>query len=157
MLAAWSGLRPLIRDPASPNSKDLVRNHLIYVSPSNLITIAGGKWTTYRAMAQETVDAAVNLFKFPVGPCITEKVRLVGSEGWSKNMFIGLVQRVRISAVMGSILGRKTEANDLLLLTSMASRQKSRSILRTTMGIVLGLLHPWQRLAVNVGHCMVSV
>lgn len=99
VLAAWSGLRPLIRDPASPNSKDLVRNHLIYVSPSDLITIAGGKWTTYRAMAQETVDAAVNLFKFPVGPCITERVRLVGSEGWSKNMFIGLVQRVSVSAL----------------------------------------------------------
>ena len=96
VLAAWSGLRPLIRDPASPNSKDLVRNHLIYVSPSNLITIAGGKWTTYRAMAQETVDAAVRLFEFNVGGCITETVRLVGSDGWSKNMFIGLIQRVSL-------------------------------------------------------------
>jgi len=96
VLAAWSGLRPLIRDPASPNSKDLVRNHLIYVSPSDLITIAGGKWTTYRAMAQETVDAAVRLFGFNVGGCITEKVRLVGSDGWSRNMFIGLIQRVSL-------------------------------------------------------------
>jgi glycerol-3-phosphate dehydrogenase len=73
-----------------------VRNHLIYVSPSDLITIAGGKWTTYRAMAQETVDAAVQLFGFNVGPCITEKVRLVGSDGWSQNMFIGLIQRVSL-------------------------------------------------------------
>lgn len=94
VLAAWSGLRPLIRDPSSPNSKDLVRNHLIHVSPtSNLITIAGGKWTTYRRMAEETVDEAVKVFGFKVGGCVTEEVRLVGSEGWSSNMFIGLVQR----------------------------------------------------------------
>lgn len=93
VLSAWCGLRPLIRDPNSSNSKDLVRNHLIAVSPSNLITIAGGKWTTYRAMAKETVDRAVEVFGFNVGPSITEQVRLVGSENWSKNMFIGLVQR----------------------------------------------------------------
>lgn len=45
-------------------------------------------------MAQETVDAAVKLFGFNIGGCITEKVRLVGSDGWSTNMFIGLIQRV---------------------------------------------------------------
>lgn len=45
-------------------------------------------------MAQETVDEAVKVFGFDVGGCVTESVRLVGSEGWSKNMFIGLVQRV---------------------------------------------------------------
>ncbi|KAF8321962.1 FAD dependent oxidoreductase-domain-containing protein [Cantharellus anzutake] len=93
VLSAWSGLRPLIRDPNSSNSKDLVRNHLITVSGSGLITIAGGKWTTYRAMAQETVDKAAEVFGFDVGSSITERVRLVGSENWSKNMFIGLVQR----------------------------------------------------------------
>jgi len=58
-----------------------------------MITIAGGKWTTYRAMAQETVDKAVEVFGFNVGLSITERVRLVGSENWSKNMFIGLIQR----------------------------------------------------------------
>ena len=45
-------------------------------------------------MAKETVDRAVEVFGFNVGPSITEHVRLVGSENWSKNMFIGLVQRV---------------------------------------------------------------
>jgi glycerol-3-phosphate dehydrogenase len=38
-----------------------VRNHVVHVSESNLITIAGGKWTTYRVMAQETVDTAVQV------------------------------------------------------------------------------------------------
>jgi glycerol-3-phosphate dehydrogenase len=100
-LSAWSGLRPLIRDPNSPSSADLVRSHLVHISASGLLTVAGGKWTTYRAMARDAVDAAVKEFKLEKvtknengGACMTEKVRLVGSEGWSKNMFIGLIQRV---------------------------------------------------------------
>ena len=62
VLAAWSGIRPLVRDPSAKNTAALVRNHMINVSESGLLTIAGGKWTTYRAMAQETVDTAIETF-----------------------------------------------------------------------------------------------
>lgn len=48
VLSAWSGIRPLVRDPAAKDTQGLVRNHMINVSPSGLLTIAGGKWTTYR-------------------------------------------------------------------------------------------------------------
>ena len=54
-----SGLRPLVKDPSKEDTQSLVRNHIIHVSPTNLVTIAGGKWTTYRSMALETIDAAV--------------------------------------------------------------------------------------------------
>ena len=58
--SAWAGIRPLVRDPNNPSdTQNLVRNHVIHTSPSNLVTIAGGKWTTYRSMAKETIDAAV--------------------------------------------------------------------------------------------------
>eukprot|EP00967_Tisochrysis_lutea_P045424 scaffold55166_cov30-Tisochrysis_lutea.AAC.6 len=52
--AAWAGLRPLVRDPnADPNdTKKLSRDHVVDVRPGGLVTICGGKWTTYRAMAQ---------------------------------------------------------------------------------------------------------
>ncbi|KAB5595945.1 Glycerol-3-phosphate dehydrogenase [Ceratobasidium theobromae] len=95
VLSAWSGIRPLVRDPAAKSTEGLVRNHMINVSDSGLVTIAGGKWTTYRAMAEETVDRAIKTFGLgdKAGPCVTEKVRLVGSDSWSKNMFIGLIQR----------------------------------------------------------------
>ncbi|CUA72530.1 glycerol-3-phosphate dehydrogenase [Rhizoctonia solani] len=95
VLSAWSGLRPLVRDPAAKSTEGLVRNHMINVADSGLVTIAGGKWTTYRAMAEETVDRAVQTFGLgdKAGPCTTEKVRLVGSDSWNKNMFIGLIQR----------------------------------------------------------------
>jgi glycerol-3-phosphate dehydrogenase len=95
VLSAWAGLRPLVRNPAAARTEGLVRNHMIYTSPSGLLTIAGGKWTTYRAMAAETVDEAVKVFGLrPTSGCVTETTKLVGSHGWSRNMFIGLVQRV---------------------------------------------------------------
>ena len=98
VLSAWSGLRPLVLNPnAQEGTEGLVRNHLITVSQSGLVTIAGGKWTTYRSMAEETVDRAVELFELNTAwSCRTKEVQLVGSEGWAKNMFIGLIQRVRI-------------------------------------------------------------
>jgi len=96
VLSAWSGLRPLVRNPAASSTEGLVRNHMIYLSPSGLLTIAGGKWTTYRAMAEETVDEAVKTFGLEsrtTNGCVTESVRLVGSDAWNRNMFISLIQR----------------------------------------------------------------
>ncbi|GAA5993732.1 hypothetical protein JCM10908_001058 [Rhodotorula pacifica] len=94
VLSAWSGLRPLVKDPNAKDTQSLVRNHLIDVSPSGLLTIAGGKWTTYRAMAEETVDRAVREYNLkPERGCITKDVQLVGSQAWSKLMFIKLIQQ----------------------------------------------------------------
>ena len=98
VLSAWAGLRPLVRNPNASSTEGLVRNHMIHVSDSGLLTIAGGKWTTYRAMAEETVDKAIEVFGLQdrvKRGCVTEHLRLIGSHGWSRNMFIGLVQRVR--------------------------------------------------------------
>jgi glycerol-3-phosphate dehydrogenase len=97
VLSAWSGLRPLVRNPNAARTEGLVRNHMIHVSDSGLLTIAGGKWTTYRAMAEDTVDVAIETFGLGdtvKSGCVTEDLRLVGSDGWSRNMFIGLIQRV---------------------------------------------------------------
>ena len=59
VLSAWSGIRPLVQDPNKEDTQSLARNHIVHVSESNLVTIAGGKWTTYRAMAEHTIDAAI--------------------------------------------------------------------------------------------------
>lgn len=96
VLSAWSGIRPLVRDPDAKNTESLVRNHMINVSPSGLLTIAGGKWTTYRAMAAETVDAAIKEFGLgasAVFPCKTESIKLVGSHQWRKNLYVELIQK----------------------------------------------------------------
>ena len=114
VLAAWSGLRPLVKDPKAKNTESLVRNHLVDISASGLLTCAGGKWTTYRQMAEECVDAAVKEFKLQPhaianaprvsgseahddgaildGTCQTHQVRLIGAHGFSKTLFINLIQ-----------------------------------------------------------------
>ncbi|POV94997.1 hypothetical protein PSHT_15898 [Puccinia striiformis] len=93
VLSAWCGLRPLVRDPAAKDTQSLVRNHMVHVSPSGLLTIAGGKWTTYRAMAEETVDAAISTFNLKAeGPCVTKLLQLIGAHGWHKTLYIKLIQ-----------------------------------------------------------------
>ncbi|XP_043467243.1 glycerol-3-phosphate dehydrogenase, mitochondrial isoform X1 [Leptopilina heterotoma] len=93
VLSAWSGIRPLVSDPNKPNTQSLARNHIVHVSPTNLVTIAGGKWTTYRAMAQETIDAAIKACDLePVRPCQTDGMLLEGAHGWTPTMYIRLVQ-----------------------------------------------------------------
>jgi glycerol-3-phosphate dehydrogenase len=113
VLAAWSGIRPLVKDPDAKNTESLVRNHLINVSESGLITIAGGKWTTYRQMAEEAVDEAIKQFNLSPGPgsrvdhiptlptdgtvtidgkCKTDQLKLIGAHGYSKTLFINLIQ-----------------------------------------------------------------
>lgn len=78
VMSAWSGIRPLVNDPNSTKStQEIARNHIIHVSDSKLITIAGGKWTTYRLMAEETIDIAVSacglqVFIFFLGPQLIE-------------------------------------------------------------------------------------
>ncbi|KAK2463775.1 hypothetical protein APHAL10511_004213 [Amanita phalloides] len=111
VLSAWSGLRPLVRnvDADGKGTQGLVRSHMVTVSKSGLITVAGGKWTTYRRMAEEGVDEAVRVFglegKVKSG-CVTERLRLVGSDGWNRNIFIGLIQRYGLDSDVAKHLSR---------------------------------------------------
>ncbi len=77
--AVWSGLRPLIFDPKASDTAKLTRDHLIEQSPSGLITIAGGKWTTYRKMALDVVNHAVRRFSLETrSGCRTDRIYIIG-------------------------------------------------------------------------------
>ncbi|MBL0911727.1 MAG: FAD-dependent oxidoreductase [Bacteroidia bacterium] len=76
---AWSGVRPLIYEEGKP-STELSRKDELMLSPSGLITIAGGKLTGYRKMAERAVDMAVQKGGLKAGPCITADLRLTGAE-----------------------------------------------------------------------------
>lgn len=81
--SVWSGLRPLVFDPEAADTARLARDHIIQVSPSGLLTIAGGKWTTYRKMAQDAVDHAIRTYGFtPARGCHTDHLPLVGAENF---------------------------------------------------------------------------
>ncbi|XP_070186572.1 glycerol-3-phosphate dehydrogenase, mitochondrial-like isoform X3 [Littorina saxatilis] len=93
VLSAWSGIRPLVSDPNKSDTQSIARNHIIEVADNKLITIAGGKWTTYRSMAEETVDRAVIACGLqPAQKCCTKGLLLDGAHGWSPTLFIRLVQ-----------------------------------------------------------------
>ncbi len=77
--AAWSGLRPLVSDPDAADTAKLSRDHVINTSASGLITIAGGKWTTYRKMALDTVDEIERVGKFAHNTSLTEHLKLIGA------------------------------------------------------------------------------
>jgi len=63
ILSAFSGIRPLVKPQAHAGSKRISRDHTIITSPSGLITITGGKWTTYRVMAEDTLKVAGEIGK----------------------------------------------------------------------------------------------
>ena len=81
--SAWSGLRPLVSDPNAADTAKLSRDHVVNISTSGLLTIAGGKWTTYRKMALDAVDEAVKLGGLEAGPSRTENLKLVGGKRYS--------------------------------------------------------------------------
>ncbi|XP_032493415.1 glycerol-3-phosphate dehydrogenase, mitochondrial isoform X4 [Phocoena sinus] len=92
VLAAWSGIRPLVTDPKSADTQSISRNHVVDISESGLITIAGGKWTTYRSMAEDTINAAVKTHNLKAGPSRTVGLFLQGGKDWSPTLYIRLVQ-----------------------------------------------------------------
>jgi len=83
ILGTWAGLRPLVRAATSERTADLSRRHAVRSSDSGVITVTGGKLTTYRRMAADTVDAAVKQLGIDGRrPSRTKKVRLHGATGW---------------------------------------------------------------------------
>lgn len=77
----FAGLRPLVKKKDAKTTSLLSRDHTIIVSKSGLVTITGGKWTTYRKMAQDAVDNAVFVGKLPKRECITQTLNISGSKG----------------------------------------------------------------------------
>ncbi|XP_008323277.1 glycerol-3-phosphate dehydrogenase, mitochondrial isoform X2 [Cynoglossus semilaevis] len=92
VLAAWSGIRPLVTDPNSKDTQSICRNHIVSISDGGLVTIAGGKWTTYRSMAEETLDAAIKAHNLPAESCKSIGLMLEGAKGWTPTLYIRLVQ-----------------------------------------------------------------
>lgn len=101
VLSSWSGLRPLVEahpeagnhgGPA--NTARLSRDHTIVTSESGLVTITGGKWTTYRKMAEDTVDTAVEVGRLePRNDTLTADLPLVGAVGFEPDGYLSLMRR----------------------------------------------------------------
>lgn len=81
--SVFAGLRPLVKPPENKNTAQISRSHHLQVSATGLVTITGGKWTTYRKMAEDTIDQAQAVAGLEEKKCVTENMRI---HGWLKNI-----------------------------------------------------------------------
>lgn len=110
VLSAWQGFRPLASDPHAAPGAPISRDHVISTNPDTNITfITGGKWTTYREMAEDVLNRVIERdpsLKAKAGPCQTQTRRLRGGVGYTKNVPIRLVQEFGISEDTAKHLAR---------------------------------------------------
>jgi glycerol-3-phosphate dehydrogenase len=106
VLSSWSGLRPLVSNPKAADTARLSRDHVINTSASGLVTIAGGKWTTYRKMALDTVDEVLKVGGLQAGPSRTEGLQLVGAAGYTPDGAARLEQQFGLEADVAAYLNR---------------------------------------------------
>ncbi len=79
ILSVFAGVRPLVKTDNSQNTASLSRDHTIEIDNSNLLTITGGKWTTYRRMAEDAINQAAKLAALPEKNCVTENLKIHGA------------------------------------------------------------------------------
>jgi glycerol-3-phosphate dehydrogenase len=123
----YAGLRPLLAGESDDTSK-LSREHAVAVPAAGLVAIAGGKYTTYRVMAADAIDAAAEFIPARVAPSITEKVPLMGADGYfaliNQTENVGALQGLhphrvrhlldRYGALIGDVLALATGRPELL-------------------------------------------
>jgi len=120
ILSGTAGMRPLVSAASTKSTSKLARDHEIEIdAKSGLVSIMGGKWTTYRAMAEDTINAVQERLRMKVTDGKTKDHRLAGSEGYSKEFAKNLIDRFAISETTAQHLARKfgTRAEQVLRLT----------------------------------------
>lgn len=107
VLSVFAGLRPLAApEEEGKSTKEVSRSHKIFVSETGLITITGGKWTTYRKIAEDIIDKAISEKKLPKKECKTEHLSIHGNQKTST------LDREHHLYVYGSDITKITELQD---------------------------------------------
>jgi len=78
VLSVFAGVRPLVRAANVASTAVLSRDHVVHIDRSGLVSVMGGKWTTYRHMAEDCVDQAATLAQLPERACVTQDLRIHG-------------------------------------------------------------------------------
>jgi glycerol-3-phosphate dehydrogenase len=112
ILSVFAGLRPLVRKNGREDTSLLPRDHAILVSSSGLVTISGGKWTTYRKMAADAVDRAETVAGLPARVSISESLPVHGWQETVENGEWGVYGAD--SGKLAELAGQLAAGNDLL-------------------------------------------
>ena len=135
--SAVAGLRPLVKMPGATNSALVPRDHTIAVSPSGMVTVTGGKWTTYRNMAEETVDRAEQVAGFAHRPCRTAELPLKGHA----EPDVASAVRDEMARTLEDYFARRTRA---LILDARATLEEAPKV-AAIMAQELSKNEQWQR------------
>ena len=104
VLSAWSGLRPLASDPSKSNTESISRDHVCFVEDTGVVSITGGKWTTFRKMAEDAVDMAVQSAGLRTSrTSCTGDLKLAGAMHWNRTLHAELAK-----ALMSAVKTAKT-------------------------------------------------
>ena len=142
VLSAWAGLRPLVSRRTAATSR-LSREHYLEVSRTGLVTITGGKWTTYRKMAQDAIDAAARQAGLPPVPCPTADLPLNSQEA---PLLLSLSERVafgvreEMARTVEDVLARRTRS---LFLDAKAARDQAPAV-ASALARELGRERSWE-------------
>jgi glycerol-3-phosphate dehydrogenase len=113
VVGSYAGLRPLL--DTGTTTADISRKHAVLVSGSGVVTVVGGKLTTYRQMAQDAVDKAVSTARLEAGPCLTRSLSLVGAAPRSELAALRAPQRLvrRFGTEAAEVLAEAVKATGL--------------------------------------------
>jgi glycerol-3-phosphate dehydrogenase len=117
--SGFGGLRPLLQADPTADSKSLVRDHEVEVcKQSGLVSIMGGKWTTYRLMAKDTIDKIENILRGSISECKTAEQLLMGAENWDHDSYKLMARRYAVPEYVTRRLNRRygSEAHKVLAL-----------------------------------------
>jgi glycerol-3-phosphate dehydrogenase len=130
--ATFAGQRPLLQASFSSDTKSLVRDHEVEIDrKTKLVSIMGGKWTTYRLMAKDTLDEIYKeIWEKKAETCTTEKIKLHGADGFDFSIWQKLAIEYAVNEDIAKHLLKKygTFANQILALTTKNAELKNRII-----------------------------
>jgi glycerol-3-phosphate dehydrogenase len=135
--SAFAGLRPLVKTAQTRNTSLVPRDHTILVSQSGMITVTGGKWTTYRHMAEEAIDRSEQVGGFEHRPCKTRTLAIRGHPEPDVSQAV----REEMARTVEDYFARRTRA---LILDARATLEAAPKV-AAIMAQELGKNEQWQR------------
>ena len=143
--SVFAGIRPLVKSGRIRKTSAISRGHDLFVEESGLITITGGKWTTYRRMAEDAVDKAIDMSDLEARPSVTERLAIAGTGASATEKLLhpdlpytrsDVIRAVRdeMAQTVEDVLARRTRALFLNARAAMEMSPKVAEIMAAELG-----------------------
>ncbi|CAM6061493.1 unnamed protein product [Sphagnum tenellum] len=162
VMSAWSGIRPLATNPnvKGTDTAPISRDHVVCLDLDGLVTVTGGKWTTYRSMAEDAINVAIKSGSLqPTNGCITRilfALPLIGANGWNPSSFTSLAQNyVHMKRAYGGkiVPGPMDTAAAKHLVQTYGGLAPHVALIAQMEGLGKRLAHGYPYLETEVAYC----